>query len=278
MQPADRTGSLAVAIPCTGCTKPTLARITAKSVLNSHGRQSVRPKRAQAELQHDGVISDRSRHCRVGIAAEPIHRQHEAIVDIADAKPRLVEAIALDVIARRAKQNPIGRQLQRCAGKKTFAAREEAEEWLGRIVAIQELQRPALEIGASLDFETLRSEAALVEPAAHGERVNRIRLISDAADVIGNVFVEAAVKPGIGDIGVGKRVQPKQLIGLAEHNIERPGSIDLGGVLYADVGAAAAFNAIPAGILVDFEQIAGIEYQALRIFIGKLSDIGLIGP
>jgi hypothetical protein len=64
---------------------------------------------------------------------------------------------------------------------------------------------------------------------------------------------------------------------LAEHDIERASSIDLRGVLYADIGAAAALDAVPAGILVDLEQTAGIEYQALRIFVGKLSDIALIG-
>src|SRR5215471_5687349 len=254
-----------------------LLSITARSVRNAHWSQSVWPKRAQAELQHDSVISDRKRDCRIGITAEPVHRQHEAIVHVADAKPRLVEAIVLDVIACRSEQNPVGGYLQRRTGKEAFAAREEAEERLGRIVTIQKLQRPALEIGASLDFETLWGERALVEPAAHRKRVNRIRLIGGAADVIGDVFVEAAVKPGIGDIGVGKGVQPKQAIRLAEHDVERPGSIDLSGVLYADIGSAAAFDAIPAGILVDLEKIAGVEYQALRIFIRKFSNVRLIG-
>jgi hypothetical protein len=34
----------------------------------------------------------------------------------------------------------------------------------------------------------------------------------------------------------------------------------------------------PAEILVDFEQIAGVENQTLRVFVGKLSDVHLIGP
>src|SRR5215472_10017756 len=78
----------------------TLGCITTKSVRHAHRSQSIRSKRAQTELQHNSVISDRSRHRRVGIAAEPVNRQHEAIVDIAYAKPRLVETIILDVIAR----------------------------------------------------------------------------------------------------------------------------------------------------------------------------------
>src|SRR6516164_5970815 len=134
-----------------------------KSVGNANRSQRVRPKGAQAELQHDGVISDRKRHRRIGIAAEPVHRQHEAIVDIADAKPRLVEAIIFDVVARRPKQNPISCQFHRSTGKEAFATREEAEERLGRIVAIEKLQRPALEISARLDFEALWGERALVE-------------------------------------------------------------------------------------------------------------------
>ena len=48
--------------------------------------------------------------------------------------------------------------------------------------------------------------------------------------------------------------------------------------MYARIHAAAAFRAIPSRILVDFKQIAGVEDQALRVFIGKLSDAHLIGP
>src|SRR5690242_10125550 len=123
-----------------------VAAITRTSVLRAHRSQGIRPEGAQTKLQHDGVVSDRSRHCRVRITAQPVYRQHEAIVDIADAEPRLVETIVLDIIARRAKQDPIGRQLQRCTSKEAFASREESEERLGRVIAIQELQGPALKI------------------------------------------------------------------------------------------------------------------------------------
>src|SRR6202040_2204399 len=109
---------------------------------------------------------------------------NQAIVDIADAKARLIDAFILDVITRLAKQDPVLRDLERDSGQQGLATREEANKRLSRIIAVQELQRPAFTISAPLDFETLRSEAALVEPAAHGEGVNRIRLISDAADVI----------------------------------------------------------------------------------------------
>src|SRR5690348_6434925 len=136
------------------------------SVGGADRSQGVWPQRAQAELQHDGVIADRSRHCRVGITAEPIDRQHEAVVDIADTESRLVEAIVLDIIARRTEQDPISRQLQRRAGQEAFASRKESEKRLGRVVAIEELQRPALEIGASLDLKSLRCERSLVETAA----------------------------------------------------------------------------------------------------------------
>ena len=57
-----------------------------------------------------------------------------------------------------------------------------------------------------------------------------------------------------------------------------PPLIELCGVLHADIGAAAAFHAIPAGEFVDLEQIRIVENQALRVFVGKRADAGFIGP
>ena len=49
-------------------------------------------------------------------------------------------------------------------------------------------------------------------------------------------------------------------------------------VLNADVGAAAAFDAVPAGELVDLEQVGVVEDQALGILVRQLADAGLVRP
>ena len=79
-------------------------------------------------------------------------------------------------------------------------------------------------------------------------------------------------RPGIGDVGDGERVGAEQLIGLAEQHVDEAGAVELRGVLHADIRPAAAFGAVPAGELVDAEQIAVVEDQALRILVRQLAD------
>ena len=68
---------------------------------------------------------------------------------------------------------------------------------------------------------------------------------------------------------------------LAEQGVDRAALVELRGILQAVIGAAAAFHAVPAGELVDLEQIAVVEDQALRIlvrdlFVGDLA-VRLVG-
>ena len=70
----------------------------------------------------------------------------------------------------------------------------------------------------------------------------------------------------------------EQLVGLPEHDIEEAAAIELRGVLHAGIRAAAAFDAIPAGELVDAEQVAVVEDQALRVLVRQLADAGLVRP
>ena len=69
----------------------------------------------------------------------------------------------------------------------------------------------------------------------------------------------------------------EQVIGLAEQHVEEAALIELRGVLHADIDAAAAFDAVPAGELVDPEQVAVVEDEALRVFVRQLSDLGSFG-
>ena len=74
-------------------------------------------------------------------------------------------------------------------------------------------------------------------------------------------------RPVLVGVADRERVVPEQLVGLAEQDVDVAAAVELGGVLDADVGAAAAFDAVPAGELVDLEQVAVVEDQALRVFV-----------
>ena len=75
------------------------------------------------------------------------------------------------------------------------------------------------------------------------------------------VVIEAAVETGIGGVGLSEGVLPEQLVGLAEQRVDEAALIELRGILHAVIGAAAAFDAIPAGEFVDAEQVAVVEGQ-----------------
>src|SRR5580704_7977058 len=165
----------------------------------AYRRQGVRSERAQAHLEHKGIVLLRYRRCDrcsgIGVARQPIEREQKAVVGIADANPRLVEFMRIQIVARGAEQNPVLRQLDRGAAEDALAPEQKAEFRLRRIVAVQQLQRPAIEIGAAFRLETLDREGLLVETPARGERVDRIRLIGDACDIVGCGLIETAVQP-----------------------------------------------------------------------------------
>ena len=73
-------------------------------------------------------------------------------------------------------------------------------------------------------------------------------------------------------------ILPEQAVGLAEQRVDEAAPVELRGVLHAVVGAAAAFDAVPAGELVDPEQIAVVEHQALRVLVRPASDLLLVRP
>jgi hypothetical protein len=48
--------------------------------------------------------------------------------------------------------------------------------------------------------------------------------------------------------------------------------------LNTGIDAAAALDAVPAGELVDLEQIRVVEDQALRVLVGQRIILRLVGP
>src|SRR5258708_37369789 len=212
-------------------------------------RQGIRSQGTQAHLNHERIVLFRRRRPIIGVSGQPVQRQQETIVGIADANPRLVERMGVKIVAGRAEQYPVLRQLDRAAAEDALPPEQEAELRLRCVIAVEQLQRPAVEIGAAFRLETLDREGLLVEAAARGERVDRIRLIAPSPHVIDRGLVETAVQAGIGYIvDAGReRIRAEQLIRLAEHHVDGTGPVDLGRVLEADIGAAAAFDTIPTG-------------------------------
>ena len=119
-------------------------------------------------------------------------------------------------------------------------------------------------------------QGRFVEATLDIEHVGGVRLIGDAIDIIRDRLIETAVKPGIGDVADGVRVQAEDLIRLPEQHVEGTGLVDLGGVFETGIGATAAFDAVPAGELIDPEQIGVVKHQTLRILVRPLADLGLV--
>ena len=71
---------------------------------------------------------------------------------------------------------------------------------------------------------------------------------------------------------------PEQAVGLAEQRVERAAVIELRGVGQPVIGAAAALDPVPAGELVDLEQIGVVEDQALRILVRPPADLRFVRP
>src|SRR5687768_15157971 len=65
---------------------------------------------------------------------------------------------------------------------------------------------------------------------------------------------------------------------LAEQEIHEAATIELGRSLNADIGTAAAFGAVPAGELVDPEQVCVVEHEALRVLVRQASNHLFVRP
>src|ERR1700722_2804161 len=101
-----------------------------------HRTQGIGAERAQAHLHHERVVLHRGRYRSIGVAGEPIDREKEAIVGIADTEPRLIDFFGVKIVARRAEQNPVLRELERSAAKDTLTPEQEAEFRLRGVIAV----------------------------------------------------------------------------------------------------------------------------------------------
>ena len=117
----------------------------------------------------------------------------------------------------------------------------------------------------------------LVQASAHAERIGSVGRIVDAADIVRLGGRKTGIEAGIGHVLDGERIQAEQLIGLSEQYLDGPSAVELRGRLHADIGAATAFDAVIAREFIDAEQVAGVVYQALGVFVGKLARIGFVG-
>ena len=121
-------------------------------------------------------------------------------------------------------------------------------------------------------------EVVVVEAEARGEGVGLVRLVGDPRHIVGAGGVEPAVEAGIGDAAGGEGVLPEQAVGLAEQRVDEAALVELRGILHAVIGAAAALDAVPAGELVDAEQVAVVEDQALRVLVRPFADLRFVRP
>src|SRR5215813_7088837 len=165
--------------------------------------------RAQAHLQRHRIVG--LDVAVEGKVANIVQAQHVAIVDIADAHPGLVELAGLDVVAGRGQERPVRGDLVGRLQQDPLPFVEEAELRLGRIVAVQDGQAPAVEIGGRLDLEPLEREVILVKAEARGELVDAVRLILQPRHVVRARGVEAAVEARIGGVAGREGISAEQL-------------------------------------------------------------------
>src|SRR4029077_10622729 len=109
------------------------------------------------------------------------------------------------------------------------------------------------EVRTRLKLNTLRVERVVVKTEAGREHVDVVWLVRQARHIVGSGRVETAVEAGIRGAAEGKGILSEQAVGLAEQRVDGAGLIELSGVLQTVVGAAATFDAIPAGEFVNPE-------------------------
>src|SRR5215475_922739 len=198
----------------------------------------------QVELQHDRMVSLNISAVRV--ICNVVQAQDHAIVDIAKPKSRLIEFSGNDVVACRGQHNPIRVELDLSSPKDALLSIKDAKGWLGGIVAVKYATAPTIEVGASLEFNSLRSEGVIVKAEPRGEHVNVVRLIRQPRDVVGPRRVQTTVETRVGCPAECKGILAKHIVRLAKQCVDKSALVELGGVLHTVIGAAAAFDPIPA--------------------------------
>src|SRR5205085_71800 len=70
----------------------------------------------------------------------------------------------------------------------------------------------------------------------------------------------------------------EQLIRLPKQSVDAARAVELRGVLHASIEPRSALDAVVTGELVDGEQVAVVEDEALRVFIRQLTDCAFVRP
>src|ERR1700677_1368070 len=113
------------------------------------------------------MIEDRRRGGRgVGKGCDVVDPQHEAVVHIAYTDGVLVELVQDEIPTSCSRQHPVRRQLDIGGAENTLPARQESDLGLRSIVAIQQAERKAIEIGPGFSLEALDASCPLVESRA----------------------------------------------------------------------------------------------------------------
>ena len=124
-------------------------------------------ERAQADLHHVAVVD---RHAAaVGVACDVIQGQDEAVVDVPDADLGLGDRLGVNIVSRRAQQDPVRIELEPCAAQDTLAAVQEPDQRLRGVVAVHHRGCPAAEGSDGFELAALKREVGLGEAEARGE-------------------------------------------------------------------------------------------------------------
>src|SRR6185437_13840979 len=102
-------------------------------------RERVGPQCAQAQLEIEASVLHGGRGTVIGVAGKIVKSEHEAIIDVAESNPRLIELVNDQVVARGSEHNPIGRELVGRAGEEAFAAVQKTKVGLRRIVSVKQI-------------------------------------------------------------------------------------------------------------------------------------------
>src|SRR5204862_3485928 len=111
-------------------------RSRTKLVSESNRRYEVRAERAQTELQHVSVVVEGRRKADIRKVGIIVEGKKHAVIDIAQAKPALVELAGGQVVAGRPERHPVLRHFERGAGKNFLASVEEPDFRLLGVVAV----------------------------------------------------------------------------------------------------------------------------------------------
>src|SRR6185437_13818976 len=101
-------------------------------------RERVGPQCAQAQLEIEASVLHGGRGTVIGVAGKIVKSEHQAIIDVAESDPRLIELVNDQALARGPEHDPVGRELVGGPGEETLAPVQEAKVRLRRVVSVKQ--------------------------------------------------------------------------------------------------------------------------------------------